>query len=427
MRSMPDPALPSCSPRGTVALVRDRARLATFACFFLTGAVFAAWASRLPAVQERAGLGAGGLAAVLMVLNAGAIAGLAAGGALVTWLGSRAALRIGFAVFPAGLALGGLATSGWWLAAAAALMAAGNSVVDVAMNAHGAELERRRGRPLLSGLHAGHSLGMLAGAAAGTAAAAAGVPAPAHFAAAGALGAAGAVAATAALGPGARAAGSGRPVLPRGRLGALGAIAFAAFLAEGAAADWAAVHLRTERGASPGLAAGGFAAFALALAAGRLAGDGVVARLGRRRTVEAGGAVAAAGAALALLGPGATGALAGWALLGAGLAAIAPTVLGAAPGAGPVPAPVAIAAVSTVGYAGSFAGPPAIGALAGAVGLTASLGLIGLAGVAAALLARHGLPVAVATDGTGLRGDVRRDTLRTGFIRTVKRRMERTE
>src|SRR4051794_23954192 len=129
MGSMLHPALRSCRGRGTVAAMRDRARLATFACFFLTGAVFAAWASRLPAVQERAGLGAGGLAAVLMALNAGAIAGLAAGGALVTRIGSRAGLRIGFAVFPAGLALAGLAGSGPWLAAAAAAMAAGNSVV----------------------------------------------------------------------------------------------------------------------------------------------------------------------------------------------------------------------------------------------------------------------------------------------------------
>ena len=42
-------------------------------------------------------------------------------------------------------------------------MAAANSVVDVAMNAQGIEIERRYERPVLSGLHAGHSFGMVAG------------------------------------------------------------------------------------------------------------------------------------------------------------------------------------------------------------------------------------------------------------------------
>jgi hypothetical protein len=41
---------------------------------------------------------------------------------------------------------------------------------------------------------------------------------------------------------------------------------------------------------------------------------------------------------------------------------------------------VAIAAVTTVGYLGSFTGPPAIGALAGGIGLDGALGLlVGLA------------------------------------------------
>jgi hypothetical protein len=79
--------------------------------------------------------------------------------------------------------------------------------------------------------------------------------------------------------------------------------------------------------------------------------------------------------------PGVVPALAGWALFGLGLAAIAPTVLGAAPAAADVPPAVAIAAVTTVGYFGSFTGPPAIGALAGGIGLDAALGL--LVGVAA--------------------------------------------
>jgi hypothetical protein len=74
-------------------------------------------------------------------------------------------------------------------------------------------------------------------------------------------------------------------------------------------------------------------------------------------------------------------------VFGLGLAALAPTVLGAAPAAGHAPPAIAIAAVTSVGYLGSFTGPPLIGALAEAGGLTAALGLLVLVGAAMVLLA----------------------------------------
>jgi hypothetical protein len=52
---------------------------------------------------------------------------------------------------------------------------------------------------------------------------------------------------------------------------------------------------------------------------------------------------------------------------------------------------VAIAAVTTVGYLGSFTGPPAIGALAGAVGLDAAIGLLAGAAAVASLVAAGAL------------------------------------
>jgi hypothetical protein len=103
--------------------------------------------------------------------------------------------------------------------------------------------------------------------------------------------------------------------------------------------------------------------------------------------------VAGAGALLAAAGPGVAVAFVGWALFGLGVATIAPTVLGAAPHAAPagVPPSVAIAAVTTVGYAGSFAGPPAIGVLAGATGLDAAIALIVAAAALVMLIGARGL------------------------------------
>lgn len=312
--------------------------------------------------------------------------GLPLGGALATRLGSRRTLRVGFTVYASAMVAVGLAPSLPALAAALAVTAAATSLNDVAMNVQGVELERRAERPVLSGLHAGHSFGVLAGALIGTGAAAAGIGVAAHFTAVAAAALVAGLAATTRLVDEPR--DHDGPVLawPSGGLGGLAAIAFCAFLIEGSAIQWSAVHVRHE-GAGEAVAAAAFATFALAVAVCRLAGDRVIERLGRARAVRGGGLLAGLGVAVAMLAPGPALALAGWALLGAGIAVVAPAVLGAAPGVSPLPAPVAIAAVTTVGYLGSFTGPPLIGALAELTSVSAALIVALIAAVTIAALA----------------------------------------
>jgi MFS family permease len=372
-----------------VASVRNRnARAATTLIFFMTGFVYAAWATRIPAIKADLDLSAGALGLAILGLEGGGIIGLPAGGALAARAGSRSALRIGFAAYPAALLAVALAPTLPALALALAAMAAASSVVDVAMNAQGIELERRYRRPLLSGLHAGHPFGLVAGGLAGSAAAAAGVGVDAH------LGAVAVVGLTVGIGatfwlvsdpapPGVRSV-FGRP--SRALVG-LGLIAFCAFLLDGAAYNWSAVHLSSEHGAGAGVAAGAFTLFSLTLALGRLFGDRLVGRFGRVRVVQGCGVVAAAGSALAIAAPAAAPSLAGWALFGLGLAALAPTVLGAAPAAGRGSAAAAIAAVTTVGYLGAFTGPPLVGVLAEAGSLSAALGLLVVVSGALVMLA----------------------------------------
>jgi MFS family permease len=371
-----------------------RARVATAVLFFATGFVSATWLARIPATQDRLDLSAGELALAVLAIEAGALLGLPSGAALVTRIGSRRCLRLGFAVFPAALLVAVIAPTLGWLAATLTVWAAANSVIDVAMNVQGVELERRYRRPLLSALHAAHSFGVLAGGMLAIAAAAGGVSLRAH---AGAVAACTLVAGLVA--PGrlvVEPAAAPRHELARPERGLilLGAIAFCAFLIDGSANNWAAVQLRTEHGAGATLAATGFTGFALALAVGRLIGDRLVLRAGRVRVVQAGGALAAAGAALAITAASSGFALAGWALVGAGLAAIAPTVLGATPSATHAPPGVAIAAVTSIGYLGSFTGPPLIGVLAEVSSLSLALSLLVVAALLTALMARRALSTA---------------------------------
>lgn len=174
----------------------------------------------------------------------------------------------------------------------------------------------------------------------------------------------------------------GAAILRDGPLLALGALAFCGLFGEGAMADWSALLLERTTGAAPAAAALGYAAFSVAMTAGRLAGDAVVARAGGARTLRASGLLAAAGLALALLAPYGP-ALVGCAVVGLGYANLVPVLFSAS---GRRAGSTGVAAVSTLGYSGFVVGPPVIGRLAQAAGsLPAALAVVAVLGLVIAV------------------------------------------
>src|SRR5260370_40858542 len=81
----------------------------------------------------------------------------------------------------------------------------------------------------------------------------------------------------------------------------------------------------------------GYAAFALTMAAGRLAGDRLADRFGPVALLRSGGVLAAAGMVLVLVTAAPAGALAGFAVCGAGLSCTFPQMLALAGGITPDP------------------------------------------------------------------------------------------
>jgi fucose permease len=156
----------------------------------------------------------------------------------------------------------------------------------------------------------------------------------------------------------------------------LGAIAFLALLSEGAMGDWGAVYLQRSLGATAAIGAVGFAAFSLAMAAGRFLGDALVARLGDERVVRVCTSGASLGLGVALLVAHPFAALVGFAMVGFGIANLVPIVFRAASRLPGITAGNGIAAVGTFGYVGFLAGPPSIGLAADAFTLPAALGLV---------------------------------------------------
>jgi hypothetical protein len=369
--------------------VPGAARRAIATIFLVDGAVVGTWAARVPALQDRAGVSTATLGLALAGLAAGALVAMPISGWRAARDGSRRTTLVCVAAIVIALPIPSLATSAAGLILGAVALGAANGAIDVAMNAHGVEVERRLGRPILSSLHAAFSLGGLIGAGAGALLAGADVDVRIHFAAMALVLAAAALAAAPRLLPGAADAAPPGAVLalPPRSLWPLGAIAFCCLLAEGAAADWSAVYIDGPLGAGPGIAALGFTGFSVAMTASRLVGDRLTLHAGAVRVVRGGALLATAGLGIALLIGEPVAGVAGFACLGAGVAVIVPTVFRAAGTGHGAAAGTALAAVTTTGYTGFLVGPPIIGAIAGATSLPAALTLVLAATLLVAALA----------------------------------------
>ncbi|HUE97288.1 MAG TPA: MFS transporter [Longimicrobiaceae bacterium] len=369
-----------------------RARAAVATGLLLSGASFASWVVRIPEVQRRLELSESTLGLTLFGVAAGGMLAMPLSGLLIGRYGSRPVALAALLSLAGSVALAPHAVGAFSLAAVLFMLGAATSVAAVALNTQAAAVERRMRRPIMSRLHALYSVGGLVGAGVGGLAAGSGVGAGWHLGVAAALVAAVALAiAPSLLRPGtdgvatevarARFARPGRPLL------LLGVVAFCVLFGEGAVADWSAVYLRDEAGAGPGLAAAGFAAFSLMMAAGRFAGDALTVRLGPAGAVRLGGFVAALGNAVAVVQNDPLLMVLGFAATGAGLSIVFPAVIAAAGRVSGSTPSSAITVVSSIGYLGLLAGPPLIGIVGEAVSLSVGMAIVSVGGLLIAGLA----------------------------------------
>jgi MFS family permease len=404
--------------------------------FAAHGFIFASWAVRVPAIKEQTGASPAALGLALLGLSAGAVATMLIAGALCRRLGSQRVAVGSCALLSATLVLPALARSATTLGLALLVFGAAYGCLNVAMNSIAVDLVAALRRPVMPSFHAAWSFGGLAGAGLG------GLLAP-HLspvrhllliALVGLLvsGLAGRTLLTSARWlpadptqpeprtrpeperkpeprtrpeperkreprtrpkpgrkpkPGSQLVRAWRQTLGTGRVvGLFGLIALCAAYDEGAIGDWGALHLRQDLGVGPGLAAAGYAAFALAEATGRLSGTSLLEHVGRTRVLVLGGLVACAGMLVASLAADVWLALAGFAATGFGLANLFPAAIARA---GRLAGSAGVALTSTLGYSGFLLGPPAIGFLASQFGLRAGLTTLSFLALAAAAIAYH--------------------------------------
>lgn len=426
---------PVASPRPASHDV-GRARWAATLAFATNGALLGALVPHYPQAKAAFGLDAGafGLLVIALALGAAATGSLAA--PVLRRAGSRRVVLVGTAGLAVLMAAAGVvldvadaAPGAPWAGAVGVfgglllVAGAGDAIVDTAQNAQGLRVQTLLARPVLTSMHAGWSLGAAVGAGLGALSVGAGLPAGVHLALNGAacLGLLLAVhrrflpdaAPASATSASPSVSGQASPERAAARhdgatprpspagawpvLAPVAVIAMAGFGVEEFGNAWATLFLITERGLDPAAAVLGASTLLGAQFVGRLAGDRTLAALGRRGALTAGLGAVVVGLGLALAplpGPVAVpAAFAGLALAGLGCAVVVPVAYALgdeAPGLRPQ---TGLAVTSWCMRLAGVGLSPAVGALAGAVGLAPALTVfLGLAAVGAVLAAR--LPAA---------------------------------
>ena len=332
--------------------------------FLLAGFSAAAWASLVPVAKAATGVNEGQLGLVLLCLGIGSLLAMPVSGVVSTRHGCRKVLMVCGVALCACLPLLASVQNVFTLAAALFFFGAMIGTFDCVMNIQAVIVERDSKRPLMSGFHGFFSLGGLLGATTTSAIMDLGVS---PFATVSGIALAGMLLLMTIrrhILPYGNPAEGPPFALPRGEVLFLGMLCMTVFLVEGSMMDWSAVMLTENHGMPVAQAGYGFAAFSLTMTFGRLTGDRIVARVGRRSVVTVGGLLAMGGILLATLVPFWQAALLGYAMVGLGCSNIVPVLFTAVGRQTSMPQSVAVPAMSTLGYAGVLAGPAAIGFIA---------------------------------------------------------------
>lgn len=389
---MDDAHLPTVPPD----LRYGRAALAV--SFFAQGALFALLVTRIPAIQDRYGIGDGLLPVFLAAVPILAGAGSVLTEQLVKTVRPSVVLRW---VQPAvGLVLVGLGAGNqlWVAAVTLALFGVCVGGLDASMNMLGVSLQRAYGRSIMLGFHAAYSLGGIIGASLAWSGAhwhvalvtlygpavAVLIPltltasrwyrdqqptvatVPAKASTTPAVTAARTVTATAAPGtaeiPESGEKGETQQVVMR-LLMPLCLVMTFAYIGDSTVSNWSAKYLQDTLHSSEQLSTVPYAVYMVMTLIGRSVGDFGVRRFGAAAVVRAGTVLAMAGFGVVAVAPGPWVGMLGFTLLGLGLCVIVPQTFAGAGRMFPGDSDSAIARLNIFNYVGFLVGSPLVGAL----------------------------------------------------------------
>lgn len=377
-----------------------QAKRATQFIFLVCGLGIASWAPMVPLAKDRLQLNEADLGLLLLFLGGGALTMMPLSGIFIRKMGSRKVIAV--SVLATALLLPWLLVISNIYLMAAALFAFGCGIgtVDVAMNAHGVQVQNIYDKPIMSSLHGLFSVGGLFGSLG-----------------LGFLMKIGLEPIVAAISISVllillliiqfknlftyeaereiilkfshvdeKKSANNRFEWLNSTILILGLMCFIVFLSEGAMLDWSAVFLRDTKDVDAELAGIGYAAFSVAMAVMRLTGDSLISKLNSKIIVIGGSIIAAVGIFILIFSPWIPLYLLGFILLGMGAANIVPVFFSEGGRISGVSPTVSIPAITTMGYAGQLAGPALLGFIAHHFSLTVAFESIALLFIVVAVI-----------------------------------------
>lgn len=370
----------------------SKAKKATQFMFLICGLGLSSWAPMVPFAKDRLSIHEADLGLLLLALGFGALITMPLSGFLMQRFGSRKVIAAGTLIVALSLPSLLIISSFSGMLIALFLFGCGIGSVDVAMNAHGVQVQNIMARPIMSSLHGLFSVGGLLGS----------------------------------LGLGFLIKTGLSPIMAaiaistlliillftqyrnlfsadqersyeakeqsrlkkdktikngamqwcNIRIFILGFLCFSVFLSEGAMLDWSAILLRDVKNSSTAWSGLGYAFFSVAMAVMRLSGDRIVERLQAKTIVVGGSLIAVIGLAIVIYFSVIPMVLLGFTLLGIGSANIVPIFFSEGGRITGVSPNVSISAITTMGYAGQLVGPALLGFIAHHVSLEAAFGTI---------------------------------------------------
>lgn len=356
--------------------------------FFSLSLLFGSWLGRLPQVQASLQLTEGQLGLSLLGLPLGALCIMPFASWLTDRLSGGQAVLFSSLLLYAFFPLPTFAQGQYSLFAGLFVIGLANGYMNISMNAAAAAVERTYQMTIMSICHGMFSLGAMVGAGTAGIIASAGVPLQHHLI----------LVALLLVGmqlwlkpvvmrlPKQTSSGSSSFALPPKALLGLTFIGFCIMIGEGAIADWGAIFLHKEMGASASFASLGYAGFSLTMAAGRFAGDSIRLKLGIKSPIALGSLIGGLGVLLAIFGGHPLIGILGFTIVGLGFSTVVPLLFSAAANTDGVPVATGIAAVASAGTIGFLVAPPLIGMISEQLGLPYGMGFVALLALSAALV-----------------------------------------
>lgn len=377
----------------------ERAKVGVYVVFTMAGLAFATWAGRIPATRDQLDLTPGMLGLVLLAGSAGSLLGLPIAGRVASRIGAGRTVLAGATLVMCGLVIAGAAIqltgSVVLTAVCLGVICFGIGLWDVAMNLHGAEVERLLGRTVMPRFHAAFSLGSVVGAGIAVGMARLEVIPLWHFTAAAALMWPavlwGVRAFLPASSPPAEAgdaepAGSSygasegrraqreRSAWTEPRVLLIGFVVLVSAFTEGTANDWLAVAFVDGHDLPEWAGVLGLTIFLTFMTIGRVAGTWLLDRFGRVPVLRVTFVMSAVGSLTMIFGTPVM-AFVGAAVWGFGASLGFPVGMSAATDE-PRRAAARLSVVATIGYLAFLAGPPALGFLGDHLGVLRALSAV---------------------------------------------------